>query len=295
MAHVQRKCSSCRRSVPSGTRACPHCGCREASWVARYRGSDRREHSQSFERKTDAERFLAGEEAKKARGDWIDPALGRLPFGAWVDHWLKTTTHLRPSSRSRMEGILRLHLLPRFGDRALGYISTVDVRGLVSAVSDCRHVSASRSRLPAKRRCDSCPLRKSRPLSARCQIATAPSSSSAPTEASGLVSSRVFGWSVWTSSTPASPSRKRLSRSRDGFTQAPRRQVLPGWSRSPGSSRRRSQRTSPHSGRAPRVWSSRPPKVGRYAGIRSAHESGSLRFARRSLSLYGSTISGILQ
>src|SRR6266511_2331242 len=132
MAHVQRKCSSCRRSVPSGTRACPHCGCREASWVARYRGSDRREHSQSFERKTDAERFLAGEEAKKARGDWIDPALGRLPFGAWVDHWLKTTTHLRPSSRSRMEGILRSHLLPRFGDRALGSISTVDVRGLVS-------------------------------------------------------------------------------------------------------------------------------------------------------------------
>ena len=35
MAHVQRKCSSCRRSVPPGARACPACGSRDARWVAR--------------------------------------------------------------------------------------------------------------------------------------------------------------------------------------------------------------------------------------------------------------------
>jgi hypothetical protein len=56
MAHVQRKCSRCRCSVPQGARVCK-CGSREASWIARYRGPDGSERSRSFERRVDAERW----------------------------------------------------------------------------------------------------------------------------------------------------------------------------------------------------------------------------------------------
>ena len=84
MAHVQRKCSSCRRSIPEGRRTCPVCGSRDAAWVARYRVPDGKERSRSFERRSDAERWITGQEASKLTGAWVDPTLGRMTFGDWV-------------------------------------------------------------------------------------------------------------------------------------------------------------------------------------------------------------------
>ncbi len=40
-----------------------------------YRGSDGRERSKIFDRKTDAERWARAELAKIDRGDWTDPRL----------------------------------------------------------------------------------------------------------------------------------------------------------------------------------------------------------------------------
>ena len=47
-------------------------------WRARYRAPDSRERSKTFDRKADAERFLASVTVDRARGDWLDPALGRV-------------------------------------------------------------------------------------------------------------------------------------------------------------------------------------------------------------------------
>ena len=49
-------------------------------WRARYRGPDGRERSRTFERKADAERFLAEMQVAKNRGAWVDPRAGRIPF-----------------------------------------------------------------------------------------------------------------------------------------------------------------------------------------------------------------------
>ena len=36
MAHIQKKCRSCRVSVAEGNRACRECGARRFAYVARY-------------------------------------------------------------------------------------------------------------------------------------------------------------------------------------------------------------------------------------------------------------------
>lgn len=53
---------------------------RPRTLARRYRGPDGRERSQTFDRRVDAERWLAGVTVSTAKGEWIDPALGRVTF-----------------------------------------------------------------------------------------------------------------------------------------------------------------------------------------------------------------------
>ena len=101
-------------------------------WRARYRGPDGRERSRTFERRVDADRWLVAQEADKARGVWIDPALGRVTFGQWAERWLELQGQLRPKTAAGYAGILRGHLLPRFGTHGLAAIQPLDVAGFVA-------------------------------------------------------------------------------------------------------------------------------------------------------------------
>jgi integrase len=104
-------------------------------WEARYRGSDGRERSRSFRTRGDALRFLAGVEAQLQRGEWRDPALARTTLDAWVEEWMATTVHLRPSTCALYEYLLRCHVLPRFGPCQLGRIAPVDVRAWLAELN----------------------------------------------------------------------------------------------------------------------------------------------------------------
>jgi hypothetical protein len=107
----------------------------KASYRARYRDPAGRERSKSFDRKADAERWLAEMEHGKARGLWTDPRLGRVRFAGWLAAWWSTTTNLRPTTRARDETLLRLHALPRFGDMPLAAIRQLEVRMWVAELS----------------------------------------------------------------------------------------------------------------------------------------------------------------
>src|SRR5436190_12321803 len=96
----------------------------KGGWQARYRDPNGTQRSKSFARKLDAQRFLASTEVSKARGEWLDPTLGRLTFAAWVDEWSTTIVDLRASTVQRDLSIVRAHLVPRFGDVALANITT---------------------------------------------------------------------------------------------------------------------------------------------------------------------------
>lgn len=53
-------------------------------WRARYRGPDRKEYSQTFTRRTDAEDWLSDIESAKRKGLWVDPAPRQANAGGLV-------------------------------------------------------------------------------------------------------------------------------------------------------------------------------------------------------------------
>jgi integrase len=106
----------------------------KGSWQARYRGPDGRQHSRSFDRKVDAERFLTTMEAAKLRGDWVDPAHGRRHFGEVAREWQAAQVH-RPSTREQVEFHLRKHILPSFAERPIAAVRPSEVQAWVKGRS----------------------------------------------------------------------------------------------------------------------------------------------------------------
>jgi integrase len=104
----------------------------DGKWRARHRGPDGRERARHFARKTDAERWLATQGADVARGEWVDPALGRMTFGDWAQRWEAGLSDLRPTTKALNLGVLANHLLPRFGGWSLAQITTSDVKAMVA-------------------------------------------------------------------------------------------------------------------------------------------------------------------
>jgi integrase len=115
------------------------------SWIARYQAPDRVQRSKAFAHRVDAERFLHDLEARKSRGEWIDPAFGKTPLSEWVDRWRGTTVHLKPKTQAGYESLLRTLILPEFGRARLGAIDPLWIREWVTALVG-RGLSASRVR-----------------------------------------------------------------------------------------------------------------------------------------------------
>lgn len=133
MAHVQKR----ERAGTDGRV--------KISWRARYRDPTGREHSRSFSRKVDAERWLASIESAKTHGDWIDPAVGRTLFREWAKQWLDGKRRIKPKTRDTYASLLRAHILPAFGPVPLNRIQRADVERWVSGLVS-KELSASRVR-----------------------------------------------------------------------------------------------------------------------------------------------------
>jgi integrase len=83
-------------------------------WTARWRDDAGVQRKRSFDRKGDAERFLAQVQADLSRGAYTDPAAGRIRLDAYAEGWLAAQTS-DPSTRQATELRLRLHVLPALG------------------------------------------------------------------------------------------------------------------------------------------------------------------------------------
>jgi Phage integrase, N-terminal SAM-like domain len=96
---------------------------------ARYLSPDGQDRPapDTFDSKTAAELWLARKEIEIRDGDWIDPDLGKMAFREYADRWVEDRM-LKPRTEELYRGLLKNHLLPVFGNRAVSEIREPEVR-----------------------------------------------------------------------------------------------------------------------------------------------------------------------
>jgi integrase len=95
----------------------------------RYRDPDRRSKERGgFQRKIEAEEFLASVTVQQIRGEYIDPSESKVTVGTLGAEWIANQTHLKPASFSVVETAWRLHVEPVWGNRRLGEIRHSEVQ-----------------------------------------------------------------------------------------------------------------------------------------------------------------------
>jgi integrase len=98
-------------------------------YQARYRGPDGtlRPAPRTFERKTDASRWLSLKEAEISKGEWIAPELGAQEFREYAKQWMRDRV-LKPRTVELYDGLLANHLFPAFGNLGMADIDEAAVR-----------------------------------------------------------------------------------------------------------------------------------------------------------------------
>ena len=100
-------------------------------WRARYRerpgGPQRARH---FDRKADAERFLARIQSQMLDGSYIDPNGGQTTLAEYAAAWQQSQLH-RPTTVVQVDAHLRNHVLPFFGDRPIASIRPSELQAWV--------------------------------------------------------------------------------------------------------------------------------------------------------------------
>jgi len=96
-------------------------------WLVRWRSESGEQCKRSFPRRsgrdpeTCAEAFDAQRYADEARGEWIDPRIGRTPFQNYALAWMKSRLH-KTGTVDTYELHLRNHIMPVFGNYGLAAI-----------------------------------------------------------------------------------------------------------------------------------------------------------------------------
>lgn len=101
-------------------------------WTVRYRepgGRAGRQREKSFALKRDALAFAVKVENDKRENLYIDPDAGRVPLHRYAEQWLASKS-MAPGTAEAYERILRLHVLPHLGRKALAQVTAADVEDL---------------------------------------------------------------------------------------------------------------------------------------------------------------------
>ena len=108
----------------------------KVTWLVRWRDPDAKQRSKSFKKKSDADRYRTSIEASLNTGSYVDPASGRIKVGEWKDLWIKSQVQLKPSTRARYEGLLKVQILPTWANVPLNKVMFADVGEWVRGLSE---------------------------------------------------------------------------------------------------------------------------------------------------------------
>lgn len=100
-------------------------------YQVRYRGPDgvMRAAPETFERKSDADRYLALVEAQLLRHEWIDPARAQIQLSKYGERWISQRPGLRHRTVELYTWIFVKHIGPYLGNVPLSSLSTEMIRG----------------------------------------------------------------------------------------------------------------------------------------------------------------------
>lgn len=102
---------------------------------ARYRDVTGREHARHFNRRKDAEAWVASVSVSQARGEWVDPARAKVTVQHWSAQWLAGQVQLKTSTHRRYRGLLEIQVLPTWGQVQIGSVAHNDVAQWVQRMS----------------------------------------------------------------------------------------------------------------------------------------------------------------
>ncbi|GAA3472062.1 tyrosine-type recombinase/integrase [Nonomuraea roseola] len=96
----------------------------------RYPGPDgqMRSGTETYERKSDAERALSLIEAQMIKGEWIDPERSKVKLKDYAETWISQRPGLRPRTVDLYRWLLKKHIVPYLDGVAVGKLSTATVR-----------------------------------------------------------------------------------------------------------------------------------------------------------------------
>jgi integrase len=112
-----------------------------------------RQRSKSFKDQADAKRFKAVLEGDMVNGSFIDPRHGTVTVRSFVnEHAEALLIDVRVSTRNRIDGIYRTHVLPEFGHLPLNAVDARAVAAWVNKMSLSLNASTVRKNVFALRR-----------------------------------------------------------------------------------------------------------------------------------------------
>lgn len=104
----------------------------QTRWYARYRDPAGQQRTRTFDRKTDADKFLTTVEASKLTGAYVDPAAARVTVDGMAEQWLSGKVDLKPTTRALYESVIATHIRPRWANVPLAKVTHGDVQGWVA-------------------------------------------------------------------------------------------------------------------------------------------------------------------
>ena len=109
-------------------------GGKKAGWRALYRDNDGKQRSKSFDRKADAQRFLATVEADQLRGTYVDPRAGKITLNEYAETFMAAQVW-REGTRAKAQSHIDNHIGPALGNRQLATITRTDVQAFVASLT----------------------------------------------------------------------------------------------------------------------------------------------------------------
>lgn len=110
---------------------------RSGRWEVRYRSPDGRQRTKGgFAQKADAVAHKAAIEHGLYRGDWRDPALGRVSVEQWCEEYVRGSTHKRATTLVRDAYCINNYLLPAIGGVPMSKVTPLDIKRIFDPLSD---------------------------------------------------------------------------------------------------------------------------------------------------------------